>query len=89
MELTSWMKMARFQTFWIQPQSHLQTQMQPAIQSSSYQNTGVAEHQNMQGYGYAQMPVAGGSMNDSARCQQGMQGPQDWMWKNKTTGPGA
>ncbi|KAJ0857408.1 putative RNA recognition motif domain, WW domain, RNA-binding domain superfamily [Helianthus annuus] len=83
----------------LQPQSHLQTQMQaqgrhpqqlqPAVQSSSYQNTGVAGHQNMQGYGYAQMPVAGGSMNDSARYQQGMQGPQDWMWKNKTTGPGA
>ncbi|KAI7725623.1 hypothetical protein M8C21_005380, partial [Ambrosia artemisiifolia] len=62
----------------LQPQSHLQTphmqaqgrypqQLQPATQSSS-------------GYGYAQMPVAGGSMNDSARFQQG---PQDWMWKNK------
>ncbi|KAK9049963.1 hypothetical protein SSX86_031068, partial [Deinandra increscens subsp. villosa] len=78
----------------LQPQGHLQTQMQPqgrhtqqlhpATQSSAYQNTGVAGHPNMQGYGYAQMPVAGGSMNDSARFQPGMQGGQDWMWKNKT-----
>ncbi|XP_076925445.1 flowering time control protein FCA-like isoform X2 [Bidens hawaiensis] len=81
----------------LQPQSHLQTQMQTQgrhpqqLQSNaqSYQTTGVAGHQNMQGYGYAQMPVAGGSMNDSARFHPGMQGPQDWMWKNKTTGPGS
>ncbi|KAI3687647.1 hypothetical protein L1987_81347 [Smallanthus sonchifolius] len=81
-----------------QGQSHLQTQMQAqgrhpqqlqtATQSSAYQTTGVTGHQNMQGYGYAQMPVAGGSMNDPARFQQGMQGPQDWMWKNKA-GPGS
>nr|XP_043631992.1 flowering time control protein FCA isoform X2 [Erigeron canadensis] len=81
------------------PQYQLQTQMQAqgrhpqhlqhATQSSAYQNTGVAGHQNVQGYGYPQLPVAGGSMNSGSsmndpRFQQGMQGAQDWMWKNKT-----
>ncbi|KAL8197858.1 hypothetical protein R6Q57_030146 [Mikania cordata] len=80
----------------LQPQSHLQThmqaqgrypqQLQPATLSSAYQTTGATGHQNMQSYGYAHMPVAGGSMNDSARFQPGMQGAQDWMWKNKPTG---
>ncbi|XP_024985195.1 flowering time control protein FCA isoform X2 [Cynara cardunculus var. scolymus] len=84
----------------LQLQSHLQTQMQVqgrhpqqlqhAPQSSAYQNAGVAGHQNIQGFGYAQLPVGGGgSMNDSSRFQQGMQGAQDWMWKNKTAGPGS
>lgn len=66
----------------LQLQSHLQTQMQAQgrhpqqlqhpTQPSAYQNAGAAGHQNIQGYGYAQLPVAGGSMNDSARYQQVM-----------------
>ncbi|XP_071701536.1 flowering time control protein FCA isoform X2 [Rutidosis leptorrhynchoides] len=80
----------------LQFQSHLQPQMQGqgrhpqqlqhATQPSPYQAMGIYGHQNMQGYGYGQLPVAGGSgpMNDPASFQQGMQGAQDWMWKNKS-----
>ncbi|CAI9288741.1 unnamed protein product [Lactuca saligna] len=64
--------------------------LQNPTHSTPYQNAGVAGHQNIQGFGYGQMPVGGGSMNDSAqRFQQGMQGAQDWIWKNKTPGPGS
>ncbi|KAL6966020.1 hypothetical protein U1Q18_045687 [Sarracenia purpurea var. burkii] len=37
-------------------------------------------------FAHAQLQVAAGSANDSARYQQGLQAAQDWMWKNKLSG---
>ncbi|XP_074340087.1 flowering time control protein FCA isoform X2 [Apium graveolens] len=78
------------------PQSQIQSQLQPQLrypqqfqqpsQSSSYQAPGYAGHQGTQDPAYKQSPAVAGSVNDSSRFQQGLQGAQEWMWKNKPTG---
>ncbi|CAB4293112.1 unnamed protein product [Prunus armeniaca] len=79
-------------------QLHLQSQLQPHLRtnlhlqqpsfSSSYQASqasGIIGHQNVQEFGYSQLPTTS-SVGDPTRFQQGLQAAQEWMWKNKRTG---
>ncbi|ONI27974.1 hypothetical protein PRUPE_1G114600 [Prunus persica] len=79
-------------------QLHLQSQLQPHLRtnvhlqqpsfSSSYQASqasGIIGHQNVQEFGYSQLPTTR-SVGDPTHFQQGLQTAQEWMWKNKRTG---
>lgn len=80
----------------VNPQSQIQSQLQTQLcypqqlqqpsQSLSYQAPGYAGHQGTQDLAYKQSPAVASSVNDPSRFQQGLQGAQEWMWKNKPTG---
>ncbi|CAK9145680.1 unnamed protein product [Ilex paraguariensis] len=74
----------------VQIQTQLQSQLRhpqqllPTSQSSS--TPGAARRQNIQEFGYTQLPGATSSVNDPARFQQSLQAAQEWMWKNNPAG---
>ncbi|XP_017222657.1 flowering time control protein FCA isoform X1 [Daucus carota subsp. sativus] len=70
----------------LQPQLRYPPQLQQPSQSSSYQAPGYAGHQGTQDIAYKQSPAVASSVNDPSRFQQGLQGSQEWMWKNNPTG---
>ncbi|KAJ4846733.1 hypothetical protein Tsubulata_041560, partial [Turnera subulata] len=75
----------------MQVHAQLQTQFRPHQQpqqpsfSSSYNTPGARVQHDAQDMGYAQQPVAAGSVNDPTRFQ-GPQATHEWMWKNKPAG---
>ncbi|BBG93046.1 Peroxidase superfamily protein, partial [Prunus dulcis] len=56
-----------------------------AQQYQASQASGIIGHQNVQEFGYSQLPTTS-SVGDPTHFQQGLQAAQEWMWKNKRTG---
>ncbi|CAA0834270.1 Unknown protein [Striga hermonthica] len=62
----------------------LQNHPKPLQQSTqtSYQVTGFSASQSSKEHGYGQIPAETFQVTNPTRNQQGIQEPQEWMWKN-------